>query len=85
MKPWTKIYMDYFGFDISDFMPCEICGAAMVDVHHIDSRGMGGSKDKDVIENLMGLCRGCHDVAHMADTKTFLREVHLDYMKTNKK
>jgi len=31
-----------------------------VDVHHLIPRGLGGSKTKDYIENLMGLCRKCH-------------------------
>ena len=34
-----------------------------VDIHHLESRGMGGSKNKDYIENLMGLCRDCHNKA----------------------
>jgi 5-methylcytosine-specific restriction endonuclease McrA len=35
---------------------------------------MGGSKNSDVIENIMALCRQCHVV--MGDTKT-----HMDYLK----
>ena len=64
MKPHTKIYMRHFGYGIDDFIPCEICGAKAVDVHHIDNKGMGGSKTKDYIENLIALCRKCHDRAH---------------------
>ena len=60
MKKHTKIYLDYFGYDTSDFIPCEICGAKAVDIHHIEPRSMGGSKTKDVIENLQALCRSCH-------------------------
>jgi hypothetical protein len=48
--------MDFFGYGEQDFIPCEMgCGRA-VDVHHLDGRGPG----KDVIENLMGLCRAVH-------------------------
>jgi 5-methylcytosine-specific restriction endonuclease McrA len=60
MKKHTKIYMNYFGYSIADFIPCECCEAKAVDIHHIKSRGMGGSKEKDCIENLMALCRHCH-------------------------
>jgi 5-methylcytosine-specific restriction endonuclease McrA len=60
MKKHTKIYLDYFGYDTSDFIPCEMCGAKAVDIHHIEPRSMGGSKTKDVIENLQALCRSCH-------------------------
>ena len=60
MKKHTKIYMEYFGFVVDDFIPCEICGTRANDIHHIENRGSGGSKDKDVIENLMAVCRPCH-------------------------
>ncbi len=77
MKKHTKIYMDAYGYDESDFIPCEICKAEAIDIHHIERRGMGGSKTKDVPENLMALCRQCHEA--FGDTKTFkdyLRRVH---------
>ncbi len=56
MKKYTKIYFDYFGYTKDDFVACEVCGGKGVDIHHIDCRGMGGSKNKDEIKNLMGLC-----------------------------
>jgi 5-methylcytosine-specific restriction endonuclease McrA len=69
--------MKYFGFDTSDFIPCEVCGHKAVDIHHIDCRGMGGS-EKDNIENLMALCRICHimygDKKNYTD---FLKDIHL--------
>ena len=78
MKNYTKIYLDYFGYGIEDFIPCEVCGNKAVDIHHIEARGMGGTKEKDRIENLMALCRYCHVV--MGDTKT-----HLEYLKDKHK
>ena len=60
MKKHTKVYMDFFDYGIDDFIPCEVCGSKAVDVHHIEGRG----KNKDVIENLVGLCRECHNTAH---------------------
>ena len=60
MKKHTKIYLKEMGYDVTDFIPCEICGAKAVDIHHIEARGMGGSKTADTIENLMALCRICH-------------------------
>lgn len=44
----------------SDAYECELCGSPATDIHHIYCKGMGGSKSKDVIENLMALCRTCH-------------------------
>ena len=32
-----------------------------VDIHHIIPRGMGGSKLRDYPENLIALCRECHE------------------------
>ena len=61
MKKHTKIYLNYFGYDTTDFIPCEVCGAIANDIHHITARGMGGSKHRDNIENLMALCRKHHE------------------------
>lgn len=85
MKPYTRIYMRFFGYDESDFIACEVCGAKAVDIHHIDSRKMGGTKSKDVIENLMALCRSCH--INYGDKKKFvavLRGHHDAAMKESK-
>ncbi len=60
MKKHTKIYLKEMGYDPTDFIPCEVCGSKAVDIHHIEARGMGGSKTADTIENLMALCRICH-------------------------
>lgn len=81
MKKHTKIYFDHFGYTIADFIPCEIpnCGKRAVDIHHIDARGMGGDPQgkKDVVENLMALCRGHHvEYGDKQQHKDYLREVH---------
>ena len=56
--------MDFFDYGEQDFVMCEMCQQdRAVDIHHLESRGMGGSKNKDYIENLMGLCRDCHNKA----------------------
>ena len=60
MQKHVKIYMKHFGYGEQDWMPCEWCAGTAVDVHHIDGRGPG----KDVIDNLVGLCRDCHVEAH---------------------
>ena len=81
-KKHTKIYLDYFGYGEQDFIPCERCGVKSVDIHHIKSRGMGGSKECDYIENLQALCRNCHDCAHNGVlSKDWLKAIHLEYMK----
>tara|TARA_R100000664_G_C2756084_1_gene143896 strand:+ start:3403 stop:3657 length:255 start_codon:yes stop_codon:yes gene_type:complete len=60
MKKHIKIYFNYFRYGEQDFIGCEACGSRAVDVHHIKGRGKG----KDVIENLVALCRACHNFAH---------------------
>ena len=48
MQKHTKVYLKHFGFDSSDFIPCETCGSKAVDIHHIDARGMGGSDKNNI-------------------------------------
>jgi 5-methylcytosine-specific restriction endonuclease McrA len=77
MKKHVKLYLNYFGYDESDFIPCEVCGLKSVDVHHIEARGMGGSKLADRIDNLQALCRECH--IHFGDKKQhkeYLKNIH---------
>jgi len=86
MQKHTQIYMKYFGYHLSDFLPCEICGCQAVDLHHIEARGMGGSNERDVIENLMALCRGHHIFyGDKKQYKEMLKEVHLKFMQENGK
>jgi len=70
MKKHTQIYMKFFGYGIEDFIGCEVCGNKANDIHHIDSRGMGGTQDKDKIKNLMAVCRMCHE--KYGDKKEYL-------------
>jgi 5-methylcytosine-specific restriction endonuclease McrA len=78
MKNHTKVYLQAMGYDPLDFIPCEVCGAKAVDIHHIQPRGMGGSKLLDTPENLMALCRSCHHQADFGTTlpKEELKQIH---------
>jgi 5-methylcytosine-specific restriction endonuclease McrA len=78
MKNHTKVYLKGMGYSTTDFIPCEVCGGVGQDIHHIESRGMGGSKIADTIENLMALCRPCHHEADFGTKlkKDYLYEVH---------
>jgi 5-methylcytosine-specific restriction endonuclease McrA len=77
MKKHTMTYFNHFGYDISDFIPCEVCDRTAVDIHHIEARGMGGSNTRDVITNLQALCRECHTkFGDQKQYKDFLKEKH---------
>lgn len=83
MKKHVKTYLDHFEYDLHDFIECEIpgCRRKAVDIHHIHARGMGGSKERDNIENLMALCREHHE--HFGDKtkyRTFLINIHKDLL-----
>jgi hypothetical protein len=87
MKKHTKIYFDFFNVDydpVGGWHDCvsEISGLPAVDVHHIDARGMGGSKNADRIENLMALTREEHELyGDKTQYIDYLKQVHADYIK----
>lgn len=77
MKKYTRTYLNYFGYDESDFIPCEVCNKQAVDIHHIQAKGIGGSKTKDNIENIMAVCRECHiKYGDKKQYKDFLKQIH---------
>jgi len=76
MQNHIKIYLQGMKFTTVDWIPCEICEQTAIDIHHIDARGMGGT-DKDTIDNLMALCRGCHTIfGDIKDLKESLKTIH---------
>lgn len=85
MKKHNKLYIDHFypSYGEGEFLVCELLGVRAVDIHHIDCRGMGGSNEKDYIENLMALNRLCHniygDIKHYMD---FLTQAHLSFIES---
>jgi 5-methylcytosine-specific restriction endonuclease McrA len=86
VKHHTKVYLKHFGYGEQSFIECEVCGRRANDTHHIDSRGMGGDPTgkKDVIENLMALCRTCHEkYGDKEQYMDFLKERHKEYMEVN--
>jgi hypothetical protein len=84
MKPYVKVYMDYFGYDENSFIPCEVCGSQAVDLHHVERRGMGGSKNADTIENIMALCRTHHlQYGDKKQWKDWLKKLHKIKMDTH--
>lgn len=61
MKNHTKVYTKFFQLGEQSTPICECCGRAeATGVHHLKFRGMGGNPNLDYIENLLGMCDGCH-------------------------
>ncbi len=64
MKKHVQIFLESRNRTGHEPMKCEWCfKRPIADVHHIERRGMGGSKTKDYPENLIGLCRQDHEDA----------------------
>ena len=69
MQPHVKIYLNHFNIGEQENVTCEAClreGRADLggfDIHHINGRGKG----KDMIDNLMCLCRRCHTNVHKGE------------------
>jgi len=84
MKNHTKIYFDFFGYGTEDFIPSELSGQRAVDIHHIEARGMGGSKSSNSIFNLMALTREEHNAfGDIEELKEFLKYKHFRFILAN--
>lgn len=88
MKSHIQIYLNYFDLGLQDIITCECCtkqgrvDGSGFDLHHIWGRG----KDKDVIQNLMLLCRRHHEMAHNGKvTKSELQLIHNYFMQGQRK
>ncbi len=62
MRKHIEVYRKHFEIGDQDVVLCEACHRErVVDIHHLVFRSHGGS---DQIDNLVGLCRSCHNRAH---------------------
>jgi len=82
MQNHVKNYLRYYNLTTADKIYCEVCNSNQsIDLHHIIPRSKFGSKTKDIqdnIENLIALCRDCHNKAHNGQfTKSYLTDLHL--------
>jgi 5-methylcytosine-specific restriction endonuclease McrA len=76
VKSYTKAYFKAFGYTVADFIPCEVCSAKAVDIHHIEARSIAAEK-LNAMENLMALCRKCHvNYGDKKQHKDFLEQKH---------
>lgn len=73
MTRYIEKFKKHYNLGDQDIVYCKVCGKIANDIHHIQFRSQGG---KDEIENLIALCRNCHDKAHYK-TKPFLTKDNL--------
>ena len=66
MKNHVDIYRQFWWDELTlaQTEQCNVCGEWGGDIHHLSSRGLGSSKFKNYIENLICLCRNCHLTCH---------------------
>ena len=77
MKKHVILYHKHFNICLGEWIKCEICGKMAQDIHHIECRGMGGTKKPENIENLMALCRECHiKFGDKKQYKDYLKDIH---------
>ncbi len=89
MVDYKKTYFNHFGLGLDDVCYCEICyfegrSHRMNWVHHINAKGMGGTKKKYTIEELQGICYNC-DVKYgdRTDHKEYLQNIHNQFLINN--
>lgn len=58
---WLKRH----GYGIDDRVPCAECGAEAIEIHHIKFRSHCNKQERDKDENLIPLCRSCHNKKHI--------------------
>tara|TARA_R100000231_G_scaffold85439_1_gene64891 strand:+ start:228 stop:530 length:303 start_codon:yes stop_codon:yes gene_type:complete len=76
MQKHTKVYFDFFGYDESSYIECEMnCGSQAVDIHHLERRN---KTKNDYIENLVSLCRDCHIKCNDSCFNMYVRVKHLE-------
>ena len=74
MIKYKKIFIDYWGYTIADYIPCACCNSKSIDIHHLIFKSQGG---KDEPDNLISLCRECHNKAHAdTDFNNHLKQIH---------
>jgi len=85
------VYMREMGCGEDDVLVCETpnlvnsdCTHVASEIHHVKFRSAGG---KDILENLVAICKNCHDKAHGKNhgNKKMYKNIYLLFTKKRKK
>jgi len=83
MIKYTKTYYNYYGYplDTSVFVPSELTGLQMVDVHHLEIGKGNKARLNAPIEKLIGLTRWEHTAyGDKPQYQEFLEDAHSMFM-----
>ena len=84
MTSYGKVFLEAFGLDETDFIPCSICQKQSVDFHHIISRSRF-REGLNMIENVLPVCRKCHqDFGEVNDYIPMLLKIQKKTLEINK-
>lgn len=78
---YKEKYKKFFRYTADEYVPCLVCNAPAVDIHHIIFRSKGGTDD---MENLASLCRHCHDTVHFKNFGEFISVSDLQRLQKQK-
>lgn len=89
MQKHISVYLKHFDLGDQDLICCEACGregrvdGSGFDIHHIHGRVI---PDANNINNIMCLCRRCHDMAHQEKlSKDTFQYMHNNFLLGNRK
>lgn len=93
MKQYTRTYLiaiNELTDDNNTFIECECCGMRATEIHHILNKNRliehGILDRKDNIENIMAICRSCHNEWGDKDGYiSILFKTHLDFISKHTK
>ena len=88
MKKYTKTYLTAINEltdDNTAFIACECCGKKATEIHHILNKNRLIEHNilqlKDSIENIMGICRSCHnEYGDKSEYLSLIFKTHYDFI-----
>lgn len=64
MQKYKRDWLKRHGYGIDDKVPCQECGGVACDLHHVKFRSHCSKEEVDKDDNLIPLCRECHNKYH---------------------